>query len=156
MKAFTGLIGLAALALPLPALAQDAAVEAPIEAFVGAFNKGDVPAAKATHEKLTIIIDEIAPYSWAGPTAFDNWLAALAADAAAKGITDESVTISKPTRELVSGADAYVVVPAIYRFKQKGVAMSETAQFAFALHKSEAGWKIRGWTWTGPDATPVR
>ena len=156
MKAFTALIGLACVALPLPALAQDAAVEAPIEAFVGAFNKGDVPAAKATHEKLAIIIDEVAPYSWAGPAAFDNWLAALATDAAARGITDQSVTISKPTRELVSGTDAYVVVPAVYRFKQKGVAMSEAAQFAFTLHKSATGWKIRGWTWTGPDATPVK
>lgn len=151
-----GLIGLACLALPLPAMAQDAAVEAPIETFVAAFNKGDVPAAKATHERLAMIIDEVAPYSWAGPTAFDGWLAALAADSAAKGITDESVTISKPTRELVSGADAYVVVPAVYRFKQKGVAMAEVAQFAFTLHKGESGWKIRSWTWTGPDATPAR
>lgn len=99
MKAFTALIGLAGLALPLPA---------------------------------------------------------LAADAAAKGITDESVTIAKPTRELVTGGDAYVVVPAVYRFKQKGAAMAETAQFAFNLHKGETGWKIRGWTWTGPDATPVK
>ncbi len=156
MKAFTALIGLAGLALPLPALAQDAAVEAPIETFVASFNKGDVPAAKATHEKLATIIDEVAPYSWAGPGAFDNWLAALAADSTAKGITDQSVTIARPTRELVSGGDAYVVVPAVYRFKQKGVAMSEAAQFAFTLHKSETGWKIRGWTWTGPDATPVR
>jgi hypothetical protein len=156
MKAFTALVGLAGLALPLPALAQDVAVEAPIEAFVASFNKGDVPGAKATHEKLATIVDEVAPYGWSGPGAFDAWLAALAADSAAKAITEESVTISKPTRELVTGADAYVIVPAVYRFKQKGVAMSEAAQFTFSLHKGAAGWKIRSWTWTGPDATPVK
>jgi hypothetical protein len=151
-----GLIGLACAALPLPAFASDAAVEAPIRVFIDSFNKGDVPAAAATHEKVVVIIDEIAPYRWSGAGAFDAWLGALAADSKAKGITDETVTISDPTRELVTGADAYVVVPAVYRFKQKGVAMAEVAQFAFALHKGEAGWKIAGWTWTGPDASPVK
>ncbi|MEG3146455.1 hypothetical protein U1839_17520 [Sphingomonas sp. RT2P30] len=150
------LTGLACAALPLPALAKDAAVEAPIRTFVASFNKGDVPAAAATHDRDVAIIDEVAPYRWSGAGAFDGWLAALAADSRAKGITDQSVTISDPTRELVTGADAYVVVPAVYRFRQKGVAMTETAQFAFSLHKGEAGWKISGWTWTGPDAVAAR
>jgi len=150
------MIGLAGLALPMPALAQNAAVEAPIAAFANSFNKGDIPGARATHETLVTITDEVAPYHWAGPGAFDAWLAALGADSAAKGVTDESVTIGKATRTLVSGAQAYVIVPAVYRFKQKGVAMSETAQFTFVLHQEGTRWKIRGWTWTGPDATPVK
>jgi len=150
------MIGLAGLALPMPALAQNAAVEAPIEAFAAAFNKGDIPAARATHETMATITDEVAPFHWTGSGAFNGWLAALAADSAATGKTEESVTIAKPTREIVTGASAYVIVPAVYRFKQKGVAMSETAQFTFVLHQEGTRWKIRGWTWTGPDATPVK
>jgi hypothetical protein len=37
-------------------------------------------------------------------------------------------SIGTPTRELVTGNHAYVIVPSVYSFKLKGVAMSETAQ----------------------------
>jgi len=43
-------------------------------------------------------------------------------------------------------------VPAVYTFKEKGVAMSESAQFTFTLQKDASGWLIHGWTWTGPKA----
>jgi len=55
----------------------------------------------------------------------------------------------------VSGQTAYVVVAATYTFKQKGVAMREPAQMTFSLAKEAAGWKIAGWTWTGPDPVPA-
>ena len=77
-------------------------------------------------------------------------------DAKAKGITDPAVTVGAPTRELVSGNSAYVIVPSVYTFKQKGVAMREAAQMTFALVKTAAGWKIAAWTWTGPDPAPVK
>ena len=152
-----GMIGLACAALPLPAVAQNAAVEAPIKAFVAAFDKGDMAGAAATHSLNGLsIIDEVPPYHWWGAGAFQAWAAALAKDSAAKGITDQSVTISDPSRELVTGMDAYVIVPAVYHFKQKGVAMAETAQFTFALHSANNRWKIVSWTWTGPDASPAK
>jgi hypothetical protein len=44
----------------------------------------------------------------------------------------------------------------VYHFKQKGVAMSETAQMTLTLEKGASGWKISGWAWTGPDAAVVR
>ena len=48
---------------------------------------------------------------------------------------------------------AYVVVPAVYSFKQRGAAMREAAQMTFVLKKSAAGsWLIDAWTWTGPKA----
>jgi ketosteroid isomerase-like protein len=142
--------------LPVKAVAQDAAVSAPIVRFMQAFNKGDVAAARATHLADAAIVDEVAPFAWRGAGAFDAWVADLAKDAEAKGITDQSVEIGKPTRTLVTGDTAYVIVPSIYRFKQKGVAMSEAAQMTFVLRSTAIGWKIAGWTWTGPDATPVK
>ena len=156
MKVLTGLIGLALAALPLPALAHNAAVESPIKAFIAAFNKGDMKGAAATHAASPTIIDEVPPYHWFGAGAFNAWAAALAKDSAARGITEESVTISDSSRELITGANAYVIVPAVYHFKQKGVAMAETAQFTFALHSANNRWKIVSWTWTGPDASPVK
>jgi hypothetical protein len=65
------------------------------------------------------------------------------------------VTIGAPTREETSGDGAYVVVPAVYAFKERGVAMREPAQMTFVLKKGPGGWLIHGWTWTGPKPEPV-
>lgn len=149
------MLGLAAAGAP--AAARDPAVEAPITAFVDAFNKGDTATAKAQMAAGgVVIIDELPPYRWGGPKAFDSWVADYGKDAAANGITDPAVHIGTPTRTLIAGNHAYVIVPSVYTFKLKGVAMSETAQMTFTLDRGTAGWKIVAWTWTGPDATPVK
>jgi hypothetical protein len=49
------------------------------------------------------------------------------------------VTLSAPTRVETTGDRAYVVVPAVYVFKERGVAMRETAQMTFALKKGAEG-----------------
>jgi ketosteroid isomerase-like protein len=139
-----------------PALAADPAVEAPIQQFVAAFNKGDMAGAAATMNVRVSIIDEVAPFQWRGPDAFARWGASLAADSKAKGYSNESVTLGTPSRELVSGVNAYVIVPATYAFTQKGVKMAEVSQITFTLMKTDAGWKITGWTWTGPEASAVK
>ena len=144
-----GLMGTAAYAQT-----PDPQVAAPIQKFIDAFNKGDIAGASATHAKEAdlVILDEVAPYLWTGPQAFDKWLGDLDGDSKKNGITDQKVTIGPPTRIETSGAVAYVVVPAVYTFKQKGVPMRERAQMTFALKKGASGWMIHGWTWTGPKA----
>ncbi|MDB5677466.1 nuclear transport factor 2 family protein [Sphingomonas bacterium] len=152
------IIGLAAgLLLAVPAQAQNGAVEAPIKTFIDSFNKGDVAGAMATHVSTgATIVDEIAPYMWSGPKSFGDWGASYDKDAKANGITDPAVSVGAPTRELVDGDAAYVIVPSVYTFKQKGVPMREKAQMTFALTKTAAGWKIAAWTWTGPNPNPVK
>ena len=135
----------------------NAQLMAPIQKFVTAFNKGDTAGAAATHaaEADLVIIDEVAPYLWRGAHAFQAWATDLEADAKKQGVTDQMVTISALTRAETSGDSAYVVVPAVYSFKQRGVAMRGTANMTFALKKAAAGWLIHGWTWTGAKATPA-
>jgi SnoaL-like domain len=145
-----GLTAVAAAATPTDELT------APIVLFIDAFNKGDAAVAAAAHvANDLVIIDEVPPFSWQGPDAFSAWNDDLASDAATNGITDQLVTLAAATRVESSGARAYVVVPAVYTFKQKGVAMRESAQMTFALRKEAAGWRIGGWTWTGPRAVPA-
>jgi ketosteroid isomerase-like protein len=134
------------------AQAPDAQMMAPIKKFMDSFNKGDMAGAAATHAAgadLTII-DEVPPYLWRGPKAFQAWSADLDADAKKNGITEPSVAISAATRTESNGDQAYVVVPAVYTFKQGGVPMREAAQMTFVLKKGANGWLIHGWTWTGP------
>jgi hypothetical protein len=133
----------------------DAQMMAPIQKFMDTFNTGDVAGAAATHASGAdlVIVDEVPPFVWRGAQAFQQWIADLDVDAKKNGATDQQVTISKPTRTEVSGDQAYVIVPASYTFKQRGVAMRETAQMTFVLKKSASGWLIQGWAWTGGRAT---
>jgi hypothetical protein len=155
--AIFGLVCLAVCSTASAAAAANAELAAPIHQFIDAFNKGDGKTAGATHLAGGVsIIDEVPPYIWQGPKAFETWAADLTKNDAAAGITDEKVTLGAVTREVVSPQTAYVIVAATYSFKQKGVAMQEPAQMTFALKKDAGAWKIAGWTWTGPDPTPVK
>ena len=140
------------LVAPASAQKSDPQLIAPIQKFIDSFNKGDIAGASATHAAgadLTII-DEVPPFLWRGPKAFEAWSTALDTVSKQAGITDQMVTVSAPTRTEAIGDSAYVIVPAVYSYKEKGVAMREAAQMTFVLKKSASGWLIHGWTWTGP------
>lgn len=150
------LICLTALSAASDAAGADPELAAPIRQFIDSFNKADMKAAAATHATDVVIIDEPAPHLWRGPGAFGAWGGDLGKDSASRGRTEESVTIGAATREEVAGDSAYVIVPATYAFKEKGVAMREVAQMTFILKRGAGGWKIAAWTWTGPRATPAK
>ena len=155
--ALIGILCAGLLSTASAAAAANAELAAPIHQFIDAFNKGDGKTAGATHLAAGVtIIDEVPPYIWQGPKAFETWAADLTKNDAAAGITEEKVTLGAVTREVVSPDAAYVIVAATYSFKQKGVAMREPAQMTFALKKDSGVWKIAGWTWTGPDPTPAK
>ena len=143
---------------PSSAATPDPQLIAPIQKFMDAFNKGDAAGAASTHAATAdlVIIDEVPPYVWHGAKAFQAWSADLDSDAKKNALTDMAVTIGAPTRVETSGDQAYVVVPAVYAFKQRGVAMHEKAQMTFVLKKGASGWLIHGWTWTGPKPSAVK
>jgi hypothetical protein len=145
-----GAVALCATSAAPAGAAPDGELVAPVRTFIDSFNRGDGAAAAATHASDVTIIDEVAPYLWRGPQAFQTWSAALDEDAKARGITEQKVTIGAATREETSGDRAYVVVPAVYSYQERGVAMREPAQFVFVLGRGAGGWRIQGWAWTGP------
>jgi hypothetical protein len=135
----------------------DPQLMAPIQTFIDTFNKGDMAGAAATHGAGVdlVIVDEVAPFLWRGPEAFQTWAADLDRDAQKRGITKQQVSVGPATRVEVNGDNAYVIVPSVYSFMQGGAAMRETAHMTFALKKGATGWLIHGWTWTGPKAKKV-
>jgi ketosteroid isomerase-like protein len=145
-----------ALAAPSAVAAGNAALEAPIHQFIDNFNKGESAGAAAAHLPSVSIIDEVPPHLWTGPKAFETWAADLAKNDMAKGISKENVALGGVKREVVEGKTGYVVFAATYTFDQNGKAMHEPAQMTFALKKTADGWKIAGWTWTGPNPTLVK
>lgn len=140
------------------AQAPDAQLMAPIQKFMDSFNKGDTAGAAATHASgadLTII-DEVPPFLWRGPRAFQQWTTDLDNDGKKRGITDPNVALGAPVRTEVSGDQAYVVMAVVYTFKERGVPAREAAQMTFALRRSAGNWLIHGWTWSGPKPTPQK
>ena len=133
------------------AATPNAQIAAPIHQFIDAFNKGDTKTAAAAHWAADLTItDEVPPHVWKGPNAFSTWAHDLATNDAKQGIVNEQVALGAVSRTESDGRHAYVVVPAVYHFKQHGAAMHETAQMTFALRKGPGGWRISAWTWTGP------
>ena len=143
------------LALIVTVVSASAAMAAspvitPIKQFLDGFNTGDVKTAYAAYAPGTItIIDEFAPHRWVGPNAAHEWAADYDKHAAATGVTDGVVKYDTPTRSVVDGDTAYVIIPALYTYKEHGQPMAEEGQFAFVLHAETGSWKIQGWTWTG-------
>jgi len=129
----------------------------PIHRFIDAFDKGDMAGAAAAYAPGDVtIVDEVAPYAWRGPGALQAWAADLSKDAAANGLSEPRVDIGEPIRAEITGVNAYAIVGAVYSFKQAGVAMQEPAHMTYTLRKTTDGWKITGWTWTGPRARPAQ
>jgi ketosteroid isomerase-like protein len=149
------LTGVLLLSFASAAQAGDAGVEAVIAKFADALHAGDMKAAKACLARRVVIVDDTAPYYWGGPNAMESWLADRGKEVTADGVSDGDAVLGKITRELVAGNHAYVIVPATYSYKQKGVAMRQPSQLTYILNKDASGWKIAGWTWTGPEAMPV-
>jgi len=150
---------LAVCVLSFPALAaaprDDPTV--PARQFIDGFNTGDTKTAYAAYVSGDVaIIDEFAPHFWAGPKAPQNWAADYEKNAAAEGVSDGRVSYGKPTVVNVEGDAAYVTLPTTYTYKSHGAATSEEANMAFALKHTKAGWKIRGWAWTGTVPHPAK
>lgn len=134
--------------LTAAAVAQD--VTAPIHQILDGFNTNDMKAVAASYATGDIsITDEVAPFHWNGPKANDAWGADLEKHDKAAGVTDAKVKYSAPLRSEVEGDAAYVVVPVVYVYKEKGKPMTEDARMTFVLHKESGAWKIAGWVWTG-------
>ncbi len=130
-------------------------VTAQVTKFIDSFNKGDVKAAEATHtEKGVVIIDEVAPYLWQG-TRLVQELARRPRQArqGARHYRRQSDAQRRSPAWKSKAIAPMSSFPSAYTFKQKGVAMKEAAQMTFALRKGGAGWKINGWSFTGPTPT---
>jgi hypothetical protein len=150
-------LAVALLSVAFTSAHAQTAPEAAVATFMEAFNSGNMAAAAAVNSASgTSIIDEFAPFSWSGPTAFADWGAAFGTDAKKLGITEPKVTLSAPIVKNVTADHAYLVFPAVYTYKLKGVAMREPAHMAFALRKEASAWKIASWTWTGTVPKPAK
>lgn len=117
------------------------------------FSGGDIQAFLAAHRDDAIIIDEFAPYVWAGNGAAQRWIGDYMRDAGANGISDGRVDYEAPIQANSDGTSAYIVLPTVYRFVQRGTRMAGRGSMTFVMRRDGDDWRIASWTYSG--ATPV-
>ena len=157
MKQVVLLLLVLALCAPVAIPAAKDDVAAPLRQFIDGFNTGNTDSAFAAYAAGSItIVDEFAPHLWTGPNAAHQWADAYDKHSKATGVTDGKVTYSKPTRVEVEGSVAYVVMPTVYLYKEKGKPMQEEGQIIAVLTRESGAWKIRSWTWTGVKPHPAK
>ena len=136
-------------AVPAIAAAADSGPAATVNAFLEAFNHGDIKGAQATNADDVVIIDEVPPHVWRGPGAFQAWVGDLTKAAQATGQTEEKVTMNRTIRTQVDGDTGYAVVAVTFTYRLHGRRTIEPAEMAVALAKRDGAWKITGWAWAG-------
>jgi hypothetical protein len=145
------------LLIPSAFAASFGDVMTPIRQFIDGFNNGDTKSAFAAYATGDIlIIDEFAPHRWLGPHAAQDWAAAYDKHAQAAGVSEGSVKYGKPTRTEIEGNVAYVIVPTVYNYKDRGLPTTEEGQMTFVLQGEAGVWKISAWTWSGVKPHPAK
>ena len=82
------------------------------------------------------------PHEWHGKGACAKWVSDFEADARKNGITDGAVALGDPSHVDITSDRAYVVIPADYRFKQKGNPVSEVGSIIYAHPAKGRGWLV--------------
>jgi hypothetical protein len=93
------------------------------------------------------IIDEFPPHEWRGPTACADWVKGFNAYNEKSGITPGGATLRTPWHVDVTRDRAYFVAPMTYTYQKHGQAVKDTAAFAVALRRTQAGWRITAWSY---------
>lgn len=116
-----------------------------VQAFVDAFNKGDLQAAVATCTPQAGVIDDFPPHEWMSCAA---WADAFTAFGKQDGDTGSHITLGPPTHVDVTKDVAYVVVPATLSFRHKGSPVTQhDSVWTFILKNASDGWRISAWAW---------
>jgi hypothetical protein len=119
-----------------------------VRRFVEGFNNDDVDQAQAACLDETSIIDDFPPHQWTGCRATTRWYRAMAGWAAEYGMSDWSLTLDEPRHVIVSGRDAWVMVPVAARWLEDGAPADSTGSLAVALREPPDGRRISAFAWT--------
>jgi hypothetical protein len=118
-----------------------------VKEAVDAWSRNDIEGAKRHMSPSVVLLDSTAPYIFQGPTAVADWVKAYAVESKALDISDSWQTLGEPTEVDVDGTHAYVVLPAVYGFKQHGEPVRVNATVTVVLGKSSKDWSFLAWNW---------
>lgn len=96
-----------------------------------------------------VLVDDLAPFVFTGAPeqAITTWAKAYAADSERNGISDFSMQLLKARTVEVIDDHAYIVVPAVYRFKEHKKPARIRGTITATLEKVDDKWLISTWAW---------
>jgi hypothetical protein len=119
-----------------------------VHRYLDNLDKDKLETALAMCDSPVSIIDEFPPHEWHGPTACADWWNALNAYNEKNGITSGPAPLGTPWNVDITGDRAYFVAPMTYSYTQHGKTVKESATFAVALKRTQAGWRITAWAYS--------
>jgi hypothetical protein len=121
-----------------------------LQKTIDAANKDIDPASLAENfAPSVVLVDDLAPFVFAGSAtdALRAWLTAYSADSDKNQVTDFSMRLLEPRRVVVARDRAYVILPAVYRFKQHNKPAQERGVITATLVRIDSKWLIATWSW---------
>jgi ketosteroid isomerase-like protein len=132
-----------------PALASDKDdVQKLVDQYSAAFNARDLKAWTGLCTSDAQIVDDFAPFKFAGPNACGKWWSGFIAEGKQGSITDGKIAPGKVATMNIDGGKAYAVYPTDFTFKEKGKPGVQHGVWSFTAEKVKGHWKISGWTWS--------
>jgi len=127
------------------------AVKIAVTEMVEALNRADMAVARTCFANGAVIVEDIAPFRWAGPDGVSNWLEVVAGVAERRGVDARSMTLGSPTRTEVEGENAYILFPGCLTIRTGGGALSTEGLLTFTLTAGEDRWLINTLAWSVPN-----
>lgn len=119
-----------------------------VRQYTDAFNRGDAKAMAEAFAAPGFILDGMAPHTWYGTTAAEDWYRDVLKEGKEHGATAYAVKVGDPHHVDVKGDTAYVVAPVTMTFMVKGQLITQSgATFTAALRKVAGQWRIAAWAW---------
>jgi hypothetical protein len=141
---------LAALSIS-PAFASDQSdVLKRVQQTIDEANQNIDPATLAENfTPSVVLVDDLAPYVFSGAPeqALAAWFKAYEADADRNGVSSFRMELLKPRDIEVTDGHAYIVLPAVYRFKQRNKPARIRGVITATLDKVNDQWLIATWSW---------
>ena len=117
-------------------------VLAPIAKLKAAFNANDDKAVQALFSPTAVVVDEVTPYRWTGPTAALRWLHDDGVVIAKNGVKNARITIGAPAFVHRTATSMYTVMPLVDAYVVGGRPQRETGLLTVVFVKRRSAWKI--------------
>jgi hypothetical protein len=101
-----------------------------------------------------VVVDENAPYLYAGPHAASQWFADLKKQFAIHAMTGFTAAPGTPSEYSQSGDLAYLILPMTLSGTAGTKPFHETGTLTFTFRRTAGAWKITSDVWTTSPASP--
>jgi len=119
-----------------------------LRAVLAAAVSGNAAALSGRYTSDAVVVDELPPFTWAGPTAGTAWMSSVDETFKKDKITNFKGVASPVSEYVQSGNAAYAIVPVVLSGLQSKKPFRETGTLTFTLRRAAGTWKISSQIWT--------